>query len=81
MATTLNHAENQTTTYTMLVIFTVHPSSDEHLQDGQAIRCTRTEPRTFLAEHLDWGILERLRSAIESGKPTQRFRLPILSQP
>jgi hypothetical protein len=35
-ATTAN--ENKTTTYTMLVIFTVDPNSDENLQDQQAIR-------------------------------------------
>ena len=29
---------NQTVTYTLLVIFTVDPRTDEHLQDAQAIR-------------------------------------------
>jgi hypothetical protein len=38
MATTLTHTENKTTTYAMLVIFTVHPDSDDNLQDQQAIR-------------------------------------------
>ena len=37
-ATTLHTTENKTTTYAMLVIFTVHPDSDENLQDQQAIR-------------------------------------------
>ena len=38
MATTAQTAANETITYAMLVIFTVTPSRDEHLQDGQAIR-------------------------------------------
>jgi hypothetical protein len=38
MATTLQNAETKTTTYTMLVIFTVHPESDQNLYDQQAIR-------------------------------------------
>lgn len=38
MAATLNTADNATTTYTMLVIFTVHPDSDQNLHDQQAIR-------------------------------------------
>jgi hypothetical protein len=38
MATTLQNAETKTTTYTMLVIFKVHPESDQNLHDQQAIR-------------------------------------------
>lgn len=38
MAATLNTIDNATTTYTMLVIFTVHPDSDDTLHDQQAIR-------------------------------------------
>jgi len=38
MATTLQTTDNKTTTYTMLVIFTVHPESDDQLQDQQTIR-------------------------------------------
>ena len=38
MAATLNTTDNATTTYTMLVIFTVHPDSDDNLHDQQAIR-------------------------------------------
>lgn len=38
MATTLQNAETKTTTYTMLVIFTVHQDSDQNLHDQQAIR-------------------------------------------
>ena len=38
MATTATITPNQTVTYTLLVIFTVNPNSDEHLQDTQAIR-------------------------------------------
>ncbi len=38
MAATLNTADNATTTYSMLVIFTVHPDSHENLHDQQAIR-------------------------------------------
>jgi len=38
MATTATIATNQPVTYTLLVIFTVDPSSDEHLHDQQAIR-------------------------------------------
>jgi hypothetical protein len=38
MAATLNTTDNATTTYTMLVIFTVHPDSDDNLHDLQAIR-------------------------------------------
>lgn len=49
MATTLHTTENKTTTYAMLVIFTVHPESDEQLQDQQAIR---DEARSWL-ESLD----------------------------
>jgi hypothetical protein len=34
----INHtAEGNTITYTLLVVFTVNPSSDEHLRDTQAI--------------------------------------------
>ncbi len=49
MATTLQNAETRTTTYTMLVIFTVHPDSDPQLEDQQAIR---DEARSWL-ESLD----------------------------
>ena len=35
--TTTGHA-NQTTTYSVLVVFTVDPHRDEHLQNPQAIR-------------------------------------------
>jgi hypothetical protein len=38
LAATLNRSNNATTTYTMLVIFTVHPDSDHNLHDQQAIR-------------------------------------------
>ena len=40
MATTLNNTavQNQPTTYTLLVIFTVDERSHENLQDQQAIR-------------------------------------------
>lgn len=38
MAATLITTDNATTTYTMLVIFTVHPDSDQNLHDQQAIR-------------------------------------------
>ena len=38
MATTATHISNQPVTYALLVIFTVAPDSDEHLQDQQAIR-------------------------------------------
>jgi hypothetical protein len=40
MATTLNTITNpdQTITYALLVVFTVDPRSDEHLQDTQMIR-------------------------------------------
>jgi len=38
MAMTATITPNQTVTYTLLVIFTVDPSTDEHLQDTQAIR-------------------------------------------
>jgi hypothetical protein len=40
MATTatITANENQTITYTLLVIFTVDQNADEHLQDQQAIR-------------------------------------------
>lgn len=38
MAATLNTIDNATTTYTMLVIFTVHPDSDDTLHHQQAIR-------------------------------------------
>ena len=37
MATTAT-TPNQPVTYTLLVIFTVDPSTDEHLRDQQAIR-------------------------------------------
>lgn len=49
MATTLQNTETKTTTYTMLVIFTVHPDSEENLHDQQAIR---DEARSWL-ESLD----------------------------
>lgn len=38
MAATLTTTDNATTTYTMLVIFTVRSDSDQHLHDQQAIR-------------------------------------------
>lgn len=38
MATTPNNTENKTTTYAMLVVFTVGPNSDDNLQDQLAIR-------------------------------------------
>jgi hypothetical protein len=38
MATTATTTPNQPVTYALLVIFTVAPGSDEHLQDQQAIR-------------------------------------------
>lgn len=38
MAATPNTTDNAPTTYTMLVIFTVHPDSDDNLHDQQAIR-------------------------------------------
>ena len=38
MAMTATITPNQTVTYTLLVIFTVDPRTDEHLQDTQAIR-------------------------------------------
>ena len=38
MATTATITPNQSVTYTLLVIFTVAPGSDEHLQDQQSIR-------------------------------------------
>ena len=38
MAMTATITPNQPVTYTLLVIFTVNPCSDEHLQDQQAIR-------------------------------------------
>ena len=38
MAATLQTTETKPTTYTMLVIFTVHPESDQNLHDQQAIR-------------------------------------------
>lgn len=37
MAATLDTTDNATTTYTMLVIFSVHPDSDDSLRDQQAI--------------------------------------------
>jgi hypothetical protein len=49
MATTLQTTDTATTTYTMLVIFTVHPDSDQNLHDQQAIR---DEARSWL-ESLD----------------------------
>ena len=36
--TTTNPHSNETTTYALLVVFTVGPQSDEHLQDQLAIR-------------------------------------------
>lgn len=38
MAATTQTTENGTTTYAMLVIFTVHPTSDQNLHDQQDIR-------------------------------------------
>ena len=38
MATTAPTTPNPTVTYTLLVIFTVDPGTDTHLQDQQAIR-------------------------------------------
>lgn len=38
MATTTNRSENQPITYAMLVIFTVHPDSDNQLHDQKSIR-------------------------------------------
>ena len=38
MAMTATTAPKQPVTYALLVIFTVDPSADEHLQDQQAIR-------------------------------------------
>ena len=38
MATTATTTPNQPVTYSLLVIFTVDPCTDEHLQDQQAIR-------------------------------------------
>ena len=38
MATTATTTQNQPVTFTLLVIFTVDPSTDAHLQDQQAIR-------------------------------------------
>ena len=40
MATTANNtdSQNETTTYALLVVFTVTPESDEHLHDEGAIR-------------------------------------------
>ncbi len=38
MATTATIAPNQSVTYSLLIIFTVDPSTDEHLHDQQAIR-------------------------------------------
>jgi hypothetical protein len=38
LAMTTTTTPNQPATYTLLVIFTVDPCSDEHLQDPQAIR-------------------------------------------
>ena len=37
-ATTTTANPNKTITYSLLVVFTVEPRSDEHLQDHQAIR-------------------------------------------
>ena len=38
MSAMLNTTDNATTTYALLVIFTVHPDGDQHLHDQQAIR-------------------------------------------
>ena len=38
MAMTATTTQNPPVTYTLLVIFTVDPDTDEHLQDQQAIR-------------------------------------------
>ena len=38
MATTATITPNEPVTYTLLVIFTVDPGADEHLQGQQAIR-------------------------------------------
>ena len=46
MATTARTPSNQPVTYTLLVIFTVDPSTDEHLQDQQSIR---DEAQSWLA--------------------------------
>ena len=45
MATTATITPNQPVTYTLLVIFTVAPGSDEHLQDQETIR---DEAKTWL---------------------------------
>jgi hypothetical protein len=46
MALTATTTPNQPVTYTLLVIFTVDPSTGEHLQDQQSIR---DEAKTWLA--------------------------------
>jgi hypothetical protein len=46
MATTVTTSANQPITYTLLVIFTVDPSTGERLQDQQVIR---DEARSWLA--------------------------------
>ena len=46
MAMTATTIPNQAVTYTLLVIFTVNPRIDEHLQDQQAIR---DEAQSWLA--------------------------------
>jgi hypothetical protein len=38
MAATLQTTDTRTTTYALLVIFTVHPESERHLRDQQGIR-------------------------------------------
>ena len=38
MATIATTAPNKPVTYSLLVVFTVDPSTDEHLHDQQAIR-------------------------------------------
>jgi glutamate synthase (NADPH) large chain len=50
--------------------------AESRVQEGQAIRCTQTARKTFLADHLDWGILERLRSSLETGR-SARMELSI----
>ena len=38
MASTPQTTDTRTTTYALLVIFTVHPESERHLRDQQGIR-------------------------------------------
>ena len=46
MATTVTTTPNRPVTYSLLVIFTVVPSTDDHLQDQQSIR---DEAKSWLA--------------------------------